>query len=115
MNPVNADLIINTNVYNDFNNPFQVWGVIRRCSTINCGLTGNSGVSLTIEQYSKVKLTAAQSWGGSTAGVNINQGEFWLDSGGSLASSSVPITVGLSDGNVAKLWLSVVERRTDSE
>jgi autotransporter-associated beta strand protein len=107
LNPVNGDLVLNANVYNDNNKPFYVYGASSKMLTIGVGLTGNSSVNLTIAQYSKVKLTAAQNWGDSTHGVSIQQGEFWLDSGGSLASSSVPITVGLSDANTAKLWLSV--------
>ena len=106
MNPVNGDLTLNGNVFNDFNNSYRVYGGNSKMLTINTGLTGNSSVNLTIEQYSKVKFTAAQTWGDSTHGVNINQGELWMDAGGSLASAA-PINVGLTDGNVAKVWLSL--------
>ncbi len=107
LNPVNGDLVLNGNIYNDNNVPFHVFGVNSKMLTIGVGLTGNASVSLNIDQYSKVKLTAAQAWGDGTHGVVINQGEFWMDSGGSLASATVPITVGQNDANVGKLWLSV--------
>ena len=107
LNPVNGDLVLNGNIYNDNNVPFHVFGVNSKMLTIGVGLTGNASVSLNIDQYSKVKLTAAQAWGDGTHGVVINQGEFWMDSGGSLASATVPITVGQNDANVSKLWLSV--------
>ena len=76
LNPVSGDLILNANVYNDNNKPFFVYGPNSKMLTIGTGLAGNSSVSLTLAQYSKVKLTAAQSWGDSTHGVSIQQGEF---------------------------------------
>jgi autotransporter-associated beta strand protein len=111
LNPMNGDLTLLQPVYNDLSVEYQVWGGNSKTLTVGSDLVGGvasrAGVILTVEAYSKVKLTAAQTWGDGTHGVNLNQGEFWLDSDGSLASNSVPIKVGLSDGNVAKLWLSV--------
>jgi autotransporter-associated beta strand protein len=113
LNAVNGDLTISANVYNDNNKPFYAYGSSSVMLTVGIGLSGNNTVSFTQaggagSGYGKTKLTAAQSWGDSSHGVNVNVGEFWFDSGGSLASSSVPITVGLSDANTAKLWLSVL-------
>ena len=107
LSPVNGDLILNGAIYNDNNVSYQVYGANSKMLTINTGLTGNTSVSLTIEAYSKVKITAAQTWGNSSNGVNINTGELWMDAGGSLTSAA-PVNVGLSDGNIAKLWLSVL-------
>jgi len=112
LNPVNGDLTLLQPVYDDHSSEYQIWGGNSKMLTVGSdlvgGASGKTGVILTIEQYSKVKLTAAQTWGDSSHGVNINQGEFWFDTGGSLASASVPIKVGLADGNVSKLWLSVL-------
>ena len=109
LNPVNGDLIINGNLYNDNTKPYQVYGGNAKMLTIASGLGYNAtptNVSFTIEQYSKVKFTAAQSWGSSSVGTSINTGELWMDAGGSLLAGS-PVTLGLSDTNVAKLYLSV--------
>ncbi len=105
LNPVYGDLTISANLYNDNNKPYFVYGSNSKMLTIGQGLTGDSSVSLTIVEYSKVKLTAAQAWGDSTHGVNINRGELWIDSVGSL-KSGVPVNLGLADANTAKLWLS---------
>ena len=111
LNPVNGDLILQQPVFNDNASPYQVWGGNSKMLTVSAdlvgGVAGKGAVTLTIEQYSKVKFTAAQTWGDSTHGVSVNQGELWMDAGGELASTSVPITIGLSDGNTAKLWLSL--------
>ena len=72
--------------------------------TVNTALSGNSSVALDIEQYSKVKFTAAQTMG-SAAAYNVKQGELWLDTGGSLASGST-VNLGLADANVAKFYLA---------
>jgi autotransporter-associated beta strand protein len=88
---------------------YQVYGVSSHMLTIGTGLgyaSSPGNVSLTIEQYSKVKITAAQSWGSSSVGTTISQGELWIDSGGSLLTGS-PVNVGQNDGNNAKLWLSI--------
>ena len=112
LNPVNAALTILAPVYNNYSNALQVWGGNSQTLTVGADLAGGAGpnqtVNLTIEQYSIVKFTAGQTWGNSANGVNINQGEMWMASGGSLANASVPVNVGLNDGNTAKLWLSIL-------
>jgi len=112
LNPVNAALTILAPVYNNYSNALQVWGGNSQTLTVGADLAGGAGpnqtVNLTIEQYSIVKFTAGQTWGNSANGVNINQGEMWMASGGSLANASVPVNIGLNDGNTAKLWLSIL-------
>jgi autotransporter-associated beta strand protein len=111
LNPINADLTINGNIYNTNNKPFYSYGSNSKMLTIGVGLTGNSTVSFTVAaggsgSSGKVKLTAPQSWGDGTHGVNINQGELWIDSKGGL-QSGIPVSLGLADANTAKLCLSV--------
>ena len=112
LNPVNAALTILAPVYNNYSNALQVWGGNSQTLTVGADLAGGAGpnqtVNLTVEQYSIVKFTAGQTWGNSANGVNINQGEMWMASGGSLANASVPVNIGLNDGNTAKLWLSIL-------
>ena len=110
LNPVNGDLTISGSISNDNNKPFYSYGSNARMLTIGVGLTGDSSVGFTVTAGSgggcgKVKLTAAQSWGDSTHGVSINQGEFWIDANGSL-KTGIPVSLGLADANPAKLWLS---------
>ncbi|NBT90674.1 MAG: hypothetical protein EBT50_07590, partial [Verrucomicrobia bacterium] len=104
LNPVNGDLTLNGNIYNDNNLRYKVYGANSKMLTVNTALSGNSSVALDIEQYSKVKFTAAQTMG-SAAAYNVKQGEFWLDTGGSLASGST-VNLGQADANVAKFYLA---------
>ena len=104
LNPVNGDLTLNGNLYNDNNLRYKVYGANSKMLTVNTALSGNSSVALDIEQYSKVKFTAAQTMG-SAAAYNVKQGELWLDTGGSLASGST-VNLGLADANVAKFYLA---------
>ncbi|NBS14482.1 MAG: hypothetical protein EBT57_06705, partial [Verrucomicrobia bacterium] len=104
LNPVNGDLTLNGNIYNDNNLRYKVYGANSKMLTVNTALTGNSSVALDIEQYSKVKFTAAQTMG-SAAAYNVKQGELWLDTGGSLASGST-VNLGQADANVAKFYLA---------
>ncbi|MFM7240128.1 MAG: beta strand repeat-containing protein, partial [Cyanobium sp.] len=104
LNPANGDLTLNGNIYNDNNLRYKVYGANSKMLTVNTALSGNSSVALDIEQYSKVKFTAAQTMG-SAAAYNVKQGELWLDTGGSLASGST-VNLGLADANVAKFYLA---------
>jgi fibronectin-binding autotransporter adhesin len=105
LNPVNGDLTLSASVFNDNNSPYQVWGGNSKSLNIGVGLTGNSSVTFTIEQNSKAKFTAAQTWGDSTHGATVLQGELWIDSGGSL-NSGIPVSVGAADANTAKMWIA---------
>lgn len=103
LNPVNGDLQLDGNIYNDNNRLYKVYGNNGKMLTINTVLGGNANVGLDIEQYSKVKITAAQTMGSST-GYNIRQGELWISGSGSLAGGST-INLGAADANTAKLYL----------
>lgn len=103
LNPANGDLILNGNIYNDNNLRYKVYGANNKMLTVNTALSGNSTVALDIEQYSKVKITAAQTMG-TGAAYNIRQGELWISGNGSLANGST-INLGQADNNTAKLYL----------
>ena len=78
LNPVNGDLTLTQPVYNDNAVEYQVWGGNSKMLTVSAdlvgGVAGKSAVMLTIEQYSKVKLTAAQTWGDGTAWCKYQPG-----------------------------------------
>lgn len=103
LNPVNGDLQLNGNVYNDNNLRYKVYGNNSKMLTVNTALTGNANVGLDIEAYSLVKITQAQTMG-SSAAYNIKQGELWISGSGSLANGST-INLGEANGNTAKLYL----------
>ena len=105
LNPLNGDLVLNSPVYNDNNKPFKVFGDNFKLLTINVGLTGNTNVSFAIEENSKVRIAAAQTWGNVSNGVAVKAGELWIDAAGSL-NEGVPVTVGRYDGETAKLYLA---------
>ena len=104
LNPVNGDLTLNGNIYNDNNLRYKVYGANQKLLTINTALGGNTGVALDIEQNSKVSITKAQTMGASAA-FNIKQGELWLSVASALAGGST-INLGQADANTAKLYLN---------
>ena len=104
LNPVNGDMILSQPVYNDNNKPYFVYGNNGKMLTVGNTLAGSSSVSLTIAENSLVKLTSVQTFG-SSATANIQKGELWIDTGGSLATG-LGINLGLADANTAKVWLS---------
>jgi autotransporter-associated beta strand protein len=103
LNPVNGDLQLDGNIYNDNNVRYKVYGSNGKMLTVNTALTGNASVGLDIEGYSLVKITKAQTMG-SAAVYNINQGELWISGSGSLAGGST-INLGAANTNTAKLYL----------
>lgn len=103
LNPVSGDLQLDGNIYNDNNVRYKVYGANSKMLTINTALTGNNSVGLDIEQYSKVRITKAQTMG-SSASFNVNQGELWLSVTNALASGAA-INVGEANANTAKLYL----------
>jgi autotransporter-associated beta strand protein len=67
------------------------------------GIVSGSGV-LNVSQFGAVRLNAAHTYTGQT---QIDNGELWIESGGSIASGSgIFVGNGGQLGNVAKLWLS---------
>ncbi|HOX56676.1 MAG TPA: autotransporter-associated beta strand repeat-containing protein [Verrucomicrobiota bacterium] len=113
LNPVNGDLTLQQPVYNDNASPYQVWGNNSKMLTVSAdlagGAAGRSGVSLTIQQGSKVRFTAAQTWGGNSwiyvVGDTAKAGELWIDAGGSLPSGlRVQLGANPADAKLAKFW-----------
>ncbi len=110
-NPVNANLTILGSIANPNNKPYFSYGSLASKLMVGTALAGNSTVSFTIDKATNtgvglVLFQAAQTWGDATHGVNIKQGEMWMDTGGSL-QSGIPINLGLADANTAKVWLSI--------
>jgi autotransporter-associated beta strand protein len=67
------------------------------------GIVSGTGV-LNVSQFGAVRLSAAHSYTGQT---QIDNGELWIESGGSIAAGSgIFVGNGGQLGNVAKLWLS---------
>ncbi|NDA26711.1 MAG: hypothetical protein EBZ05_07730, partial [Verrucomicrobia bacterium] len=67
LNPVNGDLVINGNIYNDNSKTYKVYGGNSKMLTVNTGLgvgSSASSVGFSIEGYSKAYFTAAQSYTG---------------------------------------------------
>jgi fibronectin-binding autotransporter adhesin len=104
LNPVDGDLTLRQTVFNDNNRPYEVWGHNARTLAIATNLVGDASVSLAIKEYSKVRFTAAQSFGSAT-NLAVEQGELLLDAGGSLAGG-MGIALGLADTNTAKFYLA---------
>lgn len=59
LNPVNADLTINGNIYNDNNKPYYVYGANGKTLTVSSPLIGNSSVGFNIVQNSNVVFSGA--------------------------------------------------------
>ncbi|NBO94215.1 MAG: hypothetical protein EBV06_18180, partial [Planctomycetia bacterium] len=104
LNPVNGDLTLNGNLYNDNNVAYRTYGGNSKLLTVNTSLGGNSNVSYAIEGYSKVYFTAAQGIGGSST-FDVKTGELWIGTGGSL-TNGMRINLGLNDANTAKFYLT---------
>ncbi|NDF06472.1 MAG: hypothetical protein EB066_08615, partial [Betaproteobacteria bacterium] len=106
LNPVNGDMIFSGgNLYNDNSLGYKVYGGNSKMLTLGTTLgvgTNAAKVGLNIEQYSKVYITAAQSYQSNTA---IKTGELWIGTGGSLNTSS-RVDLGLTDTNTAKFYLT---------
>lgn len=68
LNPVNADLTINGNIYNDNNKPYYVYGANGKTLTVSSPLIGNSSVGFNIVQNSNVIFSGgtANTYGGTT-------------------------------------------------
>ena len=103
INPVNANLTLNGDLDNDNTKDLNVYGNNGKMLTLNTAWPKNNyGVKLLIQQNSIVNITAAQNYTGET---DINAGEFWLSSGGSLATSTIYVGNGGATSTTAKIWL----------
>lgn len=105
INPVNAGLTLNGNLYNDNTKDLNVYGNNAKRLTLNTAWPqNNTGVKLIIQQNSIVNITAAQNYTGES---DINAGELWLSTGGSLASgANIFVGNGGALSTTAKLWLT---------
>jgi hypothetical protein len=104
LNPVNGDLEINQNIYNDNGKEYHVWGNDNRSLTLNAALSGGNATKLRLRRGdTTVFLSAAQNWGDSTHGVEVPAGQFVVGSGGSL-KAGIPVLLG-GGGTSAKLLL----------
>lgn len=78
LNPVNGDIVLNGNLYNDNSKPYRVYGNNGKTLTVNTSLGVNaspSSVSFAIEQNSNVIFNNSQVF---TGGTTINAGTLTL-------------------------------------
>ena len=100
INPVDGDLTIGGDI--DTNgNDINVWGDKSKMLTLS-GIVSGSG-NIIVQEYSKVKISGSSTF---TGNVEIDEGEFWIGSGGSLGAGTIYVGHGSKKSNVAKLWLS---------
>jgi autotransporter-associated beta strand protein len=102
LNPVSGDLVFNGNIYNNGNN-IDVYGGNSKMLTFSGVISGTG--KLILDQYSKVKLSATNSYTGNT---EINKGELWIETSGDAIASGSIIYLGNAEqlANVAKFFLS---------
>ena len=94
LNPVNGDLVINGNIFNDNSKPYHVFGNNGKTLTVNTtlGVGGNAAaVTFTVEANSNVIFTKAQSYTGVTTitGGSITLGNGTTGNDGSIAGASI--------------------------
>jgi autotransporter-associated beta strand protein len=88
LNPVNGNLVLNGNIFNDNAKPYHVFGNNGKSVTINVTLgTGSnpSAVSFTVDQNSTAIFTASQNYTGATT---INAGSVQIGNGGTTGALS---------------------------
>ena len=102
INPVLGDLTLDGTVdLTSSGYDVHVWGDNDKMLTLN-GVVSGTG-KIIVEQYSKVKLAGASTF---TGDVEIDEGEFWVDSGGTLGAGTIVIGNSGQATDEAKLWLS---------
>ncbi len=101
--PTNADLTINGPVFHAGGNwPYAVYGPNSHVLYLNNQLYGNSSVSMTIYEYSKVAIGYNNGAGSFGGGVNVLAGELWFREGGAINGGL--ISVG-NPSKVAKVYI----------
>lgn len=86
LNPVNGDLVLNGNLYNDNSKPYYVYGNNGKTLTVNSSLgvgSTASNVSFNVVQNSNIIFTANQTYAGGTV---ISAGTLTVGNGGSTGS-----------------------------
>ena len=94
LNPVNGNLTMSGNLYNDFSNDYLVFGTTGKTLTLNTTLGVGStaaNVDFSVEQASNVQVNSNQTYGGSTT---VKAGSFKTGSSVSLASSGIVVSGG---------------------
>jgi autotransporter-associated beta strand protein len=103
INPVNGNLVLSGNLYNDNAKDLNVYGANGKMLRMNTAWPNNNyGVKLLIQQNSIVNVAAPQNY---TDETDINAGEFWVSTGGSLSTSRIYVGNSSTPATSAKLWL----------
>jgi hypothetical protein len=94
LNPVNGNLTMSGNLYNDFSNDYLVYGTKGKTLTLNTTLgVGNTAanVDFSVEQASNVQVNNNQTWAGTTT---VKAGSFKTGASVALASSGIVVSGG---------------------
>ena len=94
LNPVNGNLTMSGNLYNDFSNDYLVYGTTGKTLTLNTTLgVGNTAanVDFSVEQASNVQVNSNQTYGGTTT---VKAGSFKTAASVTLASSGIVVSGG---------------------
>jgi hypothetical protein len=94
LNPVNGNLTMSGNLYNDFSNDYRVYGTTGKTLTLNSTLgVGNTAanVDFSVEQASNVQVNNNQTWAGTTT---VKAGSFKTGASVALASSGIVVSGG---------------------
>jgi hypothetical protein len=95
LNPVNGNLTLSGNFYNDFSHDYRVYGRNNRTLTLNTtlgvGLISPANVDFSVEEASNVQVNNIQTWAGTTT---VKAGSFKTGSTVTLASSGIVVSGG---------------------
>lgn len=94
LNPVNGNLTMSGNFYNDVSNDYLVFGTTGKTLTLNTTLgVGNTAanVDFSVEQASNVQVNNNQTWAGTTT---VKAGSFKTGASVALASSGIEVSGG---------------------
>ena len=94
LNPVNGNLTMSGNLYNDFSNDYIVYGTTGKTLTLNTTLgvgASAANVDFNVEQASNVQVNNNQTWAGTT---RVRAGSFKTGSNVTLASSGIEVSGG---------------------
>jgi autotransporter-associated beta strand protein len=108
INPILGDLTFSDAITNS-GNDISVYGVNSKMLTLGGVVSGAGGLS--IEEYSKVKISAASTYSGDT---EVNAGELWVATGGSLATPRIYVGDATAT-DVAKIWIETAGTTVDDD
>ncbi|NDI17336.1 MAG: hypothetical protein EBY83_05120, partial [Verrucomicrobia bacterium] len=94
LNPVNGNLTMSGNLYNDFSNDYLVYGTTGKTLTLNTTLgvgATAANVDFSVKQASNVQVNSNQTYGGTTA---VEAGSFKTGASVTLASSGIVVSGG---------------------